>query len=195
MEQQGLTPHNCIPPLYKLDGNVATSNHDKAELLASFFSQKMRVCEPDRTLPHLPSLTNQRLNTMVIGIVLKVMKSFFDIRHLFSSKQFGFGSIRSVCALLPQLVSNWNKSLDAGKKNYIIALDIAGSFDRVWYKGTISKLKGFGIDGDLLKLNEYYLRGRTLQLVVNGSGGLLLWDVCFIEILHVIPESHAYTDD
>lgn len=80
-------------------------------------------------------------------------------------------------------------------KNYIIALDIAGAFDRVWYKGIISKLKGFGIDGDLLKLNEYYLRGRTLQVVVNDSGGLLLWDVCFIEILHLIPESHAYTDD
>lgn len=300
-QQQGLTTQDCIPPLYKPDGNVATSSQDKAELLASFFSQKMRIREPDRTPPQLPSMTNQRLNTLVIRadevkyhllktevnkafgpdnvsphilkkcadqlatplatlfqnclqqqkwpaiwkqarvvpvhkkksqalpenyrpisllsiigkiyekILVNRMTSFFDSNHLLSSKQFGFRSKRSASDLLLQLVTNWNKSLDAGKETYVVALDIAGAFDRVWHEGIISKLKSFGIDGDLLKMIQDYLRGRTLQVVVNGYTssehpisasvpqgsviGPLLWNVYFNDILHLIPEAHAYADD
>nr|XP_027233798.1 uncharacterized protein LOC113825188 [Penaeus vannamei] len=55
------------------------------------------------------------------------MTSFFDSNHLLSSKQFGFRSKRSASDLLLQLVTNWNKSLDAGKETYVVALDIAGA--------------------------------------------------------------------
>lgn len=88
-QQQGLTSHDCIPLLHKPDGK------DKDELLASFFSLKMRVCEPDRTPPQLPSLANQRLNSLVISAEVKHLKT--DV-----NKAFGLNNlsphIRKKCA-------------------------------------------------------------------------------------------------
>lgn len=95
---------------------------------------------------------------------------FFDSNHLHSSKQFGFISKRSASDLPIQLVTSWNKFLDAGKETYLTALDTAGAFDRVWHKGIISKLKSSDIDGDLLKLTEDYLRGRTISSCGYTSG-------------------------
>ena len=93
----------------------------------------------------------------------------------------------------------------------MVALDIAGAFDRVWHKGIIEKLNSFGIAGDLIMLFEDYLRDRTLRVVVNGSEskeypieasvpqgsvvGPLLWNIYFNDILQLIPEAYAFADD
>ncbi|XP_069980217.1 uncharacterized protein [Penaeus vannamei] len=220
-QQQGLTTQDCILPLYKPDGNVATSSQDKAELLASFFSQKMRIpSNLTARLPQLPSMTNQRLNTLVIRadeqkwpaiwkqarvvpvhkkksqalpenyrpisllsiigkiyekILVNRMTSFFDSNHLLSSKQFGFRSKRSASDLLLQLVTNWNKSLDAGKETCVVALDIAGAFDRVWHE----VVNGY-------TSSEHPISASVPQGSVIGP---LLWNVYFNDILHLIPGS------
>ena len=136
---------------------------------------------------------------------------FLDQNFLLSDKQFGFRRERSTSDLLLHLSTPWQQSLDKGNYTYVVALDIAGAFDRVWHNGIIEKLKSFGIAGDLLKLFENYLRGRTLRVVVNGSEskeypieasvpqgsviGPLLWNVYFNDILQLIPEAYAFADD
>ncbi|KAG0720631.1 hypothetical protein GWK47_048142 [Chionoecetes opilio] len=57
----------------------------------------------------------------------------------------------------------------AGQDTVVVALDIAGAFDRVWHGGLLEKLRAKGIQGDLLLLLGDYLQGRTLQVVVNGQ--------------------------
>jgi len=144
-------------------------------------------------------------------ILVKKMTSFFDEHHLISNRQFGFRSQRSASDLLLQLTTAWQNSLDVGNETFVIALDIAGAFDRVWHKGIIAKLKSLGIAGALLMLLEDYLHGRTMQVVVNGHTsskfpvgasvpqgsviGPLLWNVYFNDILQLIPNAHAYADD
>ena len=75
----------------------------------------------------------------------------------------------------------------------MVALDIAGDFDRVWYGGLLEKLRAKGIQFDPLMLLENYLQGRTLQVLVNGQAfdsllveafvpqgsvfGPVLWDI------------------
>jgi len=39
----------------------------------------------------------------------------------------------------------------------VLALDIEGAFDRVWHLSLLSKLKAFGVDGELLVLLKNYL--------------------------------------
>ena len=102
-------------------------------------------------------------------ILVKNITNFFDTHQLINNRQFGFRSKRSVSDLLLQLTTKWQKSLENGTDTCVIALDIAGAFDKVWHKGLIAKLKSFGISGDLLLLLQDYLQGRTLQVVVNGS--------------------------
>lgn len=88
------------------------------------------------------------------------------------------------------------------KKLIVIALNTAGAFDRVWHKRHYFQIQKFW-DWRWLKPIKDYLRGRTLQVVVNGYAasespitasapqgsviGPLIWNVCFSDILHLIP--------
>ena len=144
-------------------------------------------------------------------IIVEQLTSFFDKNHLLSRKQYGFRQTRSTQDLLLNLTSKWNKSLDEGKYTYVIALDIAGAFDRVWHSGLITKLQSLGIDGKLLELIRNYLLNRSLSVVIGGHTskmypiqasvpqgsviGPLLWNVYFNDLLHLIPEAEAYADD
>jgi len=300
-QHQGYAPDDGIPPLDKPDGSVAASSQEKAELLASYFSEKMTVPEPAVPPPRLSPQTRSRLYNVSISvqevkkelksldvtkavgpdrisphtlvncvdqlatplaalfqacmaqkiwpkiwktanvvaihkkmsktsptnyrpisllsivakvyerILVKRMASFLDEHHLISNRQFGFRSQRSASDLLLQLTTAWQESLDAGGETFVIALDIAGAFDRVWHKGIIAKLRSLGIAGPLLSLLEDYLHGRTMQVVVNGQTsskfpieasvpqgsviGPLLWNVYFNDILQLIPNAQAYADD
>ena len=136
---------------------------------------------------------------------------FLDKNHLLSNRQFGFRKNRSTADLLLKKASEWNKSLDSGKTTFVIALDIAGAFDRVWHAGLISKLKSLGINGNLLHLIENYLEERTMQVVVDGFKsteynieasvpqgsvlGPLLWNIYFNDLLNLVDEACAYADD
>lgn len=42
-QQQGFAPNDCIPLLNKPVWSVATSGREKVEILASLFSEKMKI--------------------------------------------------------------------------------------------------------------------------------------------------------
>ena len=134
-----------------------------------------------------------------------------DLNHLLSNRQFGFRKNRSTADLLALLSREWNDSLDAGQNTVVVALDIAGAFDRVWHQGLLVKLAALGVSGDLLDLLSSYLTGRTIHVVVNGKSssnhdvgasvpqgsvlGPILWNVFFNDLLQALPSSSAYADD
>ena len=113
--------------------------------------------------------------------------------------------------MLMLLTRNWQDALDNGLDTAVVALDIAGAFDRVWHGGLMEKLRAKGIQGDLLLLLKDYLRGRTLQVVVNGQAsdslpveasvpqgsvlGPVLWNVYVDDLLQQLPSVSAYADD
>ena len=131
--------------------------------------------------------------------------------HLLSDKQFGFRPGRSTADLLLLLSKDWQDALDEGMDTLVVALDIAGAFDRVWHAGLIAKLRAKGIQGDLLSLLEDYLQGRTLRVVINGQssrpspvcasvpqGGILgpiLWNLYIDDLLRQLSTVAAYADD
>ncbi|XP_047482818.1 uncharacterized protein LOC125034843 [Penaeus chinensis] len=176
---QGFSPDDCTPPLNKPDGSVATSSREKAELLTSLFSEKMRVHDLDRSSPSLPLVTPSKLSSFVIAeaeVRQRVYKG--DVHKAIGPNKVSphtlHRSQRSAPDLLLHLTTIWHQALDTRKDTFVVALDIAGSFYRTWQKGLASKLKSFGINGNLLMLLEDYLQERTLRL---------------------IPEAYAYADD
>ena len=144
-------------------------------------------------------------------IICKRLTDHLEKHHLLSLKQFGFRKERSTADLLLKMSSAWNKSLDKREDIYVMALDIAGAFDRVWHAGLISKIKSLGIDGNLLELISNYLQDRIFHVAVNGCSsseyeikasvpqgsvlGPLFWNIYFDDILHLIPEACAFADD
>ena len=62
-----------------------------------------------------------------------------------------------------QLVDIYNtiiSSLDKGKDVRFIFCDISKAFDKVWHKGLLSKLKTYGVSGNILGWIENYLCDR-----------------------------------
>lgn len=145
------------------------------------------------------------------SLITTKLTAFLDAHHLLNSKQFGFRQGRSAADLLLANSASWNHSLDRGLDTFVVALDIAGAFDRVWHQGLIAKLKSLGVRGALLQHIGDYLQDRALQVVINGHTssqhpinasvsqgrvlGPLLWNVYFNDILQLIPEAQAYADD
>ncbi|XP_050688373.1 uncharacterized protein LOC126981400 [Eriocheir sinensis] len=80
---------------------------------------------------------------------------------------FGFRAAAPPLISLLLLSQEWQDSLE-GLDTLVVALDIAGAFDRVWHSGLLAKLCAKGIEGSLLTLLEDYLHGRSLRVVVNG---------------------------
>ena len=64
-EQEGVSRGTTIPPLHRGDGSVAQSARDKAELLASHFTEKMRVTDPERPPPTLPNIVKDKLSSVL----------------------------------------------------------------------------------------------------------------------------------
>ena len=48
-----------------------------------------------------------------------------------------------------------------------VFLNISKTFDKVWHKGLLYKLKSMGISGYLFNLFENYLSGRLQRVVLN----------------------------
>ena len=131
--------------------------------------------------------------------------------NLLSNQQFGFRPGRSTSDLLLLLSKDWQDALDDGQDTLVVALDIAGAFDRVWHEGLLEKLRAKGIQGDLLQLLGRYLQGRNLHVVVNGQQsrdhpvgasvpqgsvlGPVLWNIYIDDLLRRIPAISAYADD
>lgn len=68
-----ISPEDHIPLLNKADGSIATRDCEKAEVLASHFSQKMTVPDPGRLSPVVPRLINATVEDVILNT--EVVKS------------------------------------------------------------------------------------------------------------------------
>lgn len=164
--------------------------------------------EPSNYRPiSLLSVMGKVLEQIVTGAICQHLSD----NHLLSDRQFGFRHGRSTADLLLLLSKDWQDALEEGLDTLVVALDIAGAFDRVWHAGLLAKLHAKGIQGELLVLLKDYLRDRTLQVVVNGQSsgpspvlasvpqgsvlGPVLWNIYIDDLLRQLSTVAAYADD
>ena len=67
-EQEGVARETTIPPLHRGDGSVAQSARDKADLLASHFTGKMCIPDPERPPPTLPNIVKDKLSHVTASV-------------------------------------------------------------------------------------------------------------------------------
>ena len=95
----------------------------------------------------------------------------------------------------------------------LISLDVAGAFDKVWWKALIKNLEHCGMGGRALDLFKSYLSNRKFRVVANGVASALmeyfagvpqgaiwspkLWNFHIRELVNVVMQSMLmkYADD
>ena len=88
--------------------------------------------------------------------------------ELLSPHQFGFCKGRSCLTQLLVTINEWMYNLDNGVPVDAAYLDFRKAFDSVPHKRLLCKLKGYGIDGNLLKWIGDFLSDRTQYVAING---------------------------
>lgn len=114
------------------------------------------------------SLTSIICKTMERIVRDKIM-AYMEVNNFFSKHQHGFRKGRSCTTQLIEVIENWTESIDNQNSIDAIYLDFQKAFDTVPHQRLISKLKGYGISGNLIKWLENFLQNRKQRVVLNGS--------------------------
>ena len=151
---------------------------------------------------------------LVLGKTFEVIlayciTSFFTKHHILSNRQYCSRTNRFTNDILLSVSISKHQYLDKGHNTFVIALNIAEVFDKVWHSKLIIKLQCLGVNGNLLHLLHGYLQDRSLSVVVNNptseahpvSGGVpqgrvlgpLSWNVYFNDLLQLILAAYVYT--
>ena len=103
-------------------------------------------------------------------LIFNSVFNFIDTRNMLSVHQSGFRPSDSCVVRLISIVHDVYNAFDANLSLEVrsIFLDLSKTFDRVWHKGLLHKLKCMGIDGNFLTLVQSFLSDRYRRVVLNG---------------------------
>ena len=141
------------PTLWKIANVVPVHKRDS--------KSKLKNYRPVSLLCILSKVMESIVNTQVV--------SFLEKNNIISQYQFGFRSKLGTADLLTALHTEWLQSLANGGAVQVLAIDIAGAFDRVSHVGILAKAEAYGIQGLLLTWLTHYLSDRQIRAVVSGS--------------------------
>ena len=78
-------------------------------------------------------------------LIYRELYNYFTENNLLGNKQFRFRSLHSTALALVKSVDHWLMSIDNGKTNFVVFLDIKKAFDMVNHEMLLQKLSCYGI--------------------------------------------------
>ena len=133
-----------VTPLYKKDSKLNPSNYRPISLT---------------------SIIGKVMETIIRNNLMKHMET----NNLFSKEQHGFRKGGSCVTQLHEVLEDWTDKLDKKQEIDVIYFDFEKAFDRVPHKRLVIKLKGYGVQGNLLRWIENILSNRVQKVLVNGE--------------------------
>ena len=102
-------------------------------------------------------------------MVRKVIVNHMIKNDLYSKKQFGFISGRSITLQLLLVMEEWTEILDKCEAIDTIYMDFMKAFDKVPHKRLITKLESYGLSNQIIKWVNNFLNERNQKVTVNGN--------------------------
>ena len=161
---------NAFVNLLVLSSNLAWCKafshlNGKKQMLYQFIKKNDKHCVTNYRLVSLLPICSKVLER----IIHNTMFTHFIENNFISANQSGF---KPGDSCVNQLLATTNEIFSSLDNNYEVRgvfLDISKTFDKVWRKGIIHKLKRNGISGNLLSLLTDFLRNRKQRVILNGQ--------------------------
>ena len=109
------------------------------------------------------------ISKVMESIVNRSIMNFYETHDLLSQNQFGFRRGLGAADLLTLLQYHISTVAGHGGATRMVAVDIAGAFDRVSHPGVLHKAACYGLNGTLLNWLTSYLSQRKLKVVIAGQ--------------------------
>ena len=113
------------------------------------------------------SLTSQVVK-LLESIIRDCICAFLTDNELLTDKQHGFSKARSCLTNLLESFEEWTAALDEHYAVDVIYLDFKKAFDSVPHQRLLSKIKLYGIEGNIFKWLSSFLHNRLQRVVLNG---------------------------
>ena len=97
------------------------------------------------------------------------LSNFLKKNYILSHRQFGFRTGLGTSDLLIALQHEWSLAAAGGGLVRVLAVDIAGAFDKVSHNGVLHKAERCGISGPLLAWLRSYLTDSYIRAVIGGQ--------------------------
>ena len=102
-------------------------------------------------------------------IVADELLLYLRQRNLIASVQFGFLARRSTCTQLLSVLNEWTRAVNAKMRVDAVYIDFAKAFDSVCHAKLLKKLKGYGVNYELLGWISAFLSNRTQCVCVGDA--------------------------
>ena len=102
-------------------------------------------------------------------IVKKRVINFLQSLGIFNPIQFGFLEGKSTVTQLLTCYNDWASPRNKSTPTDVVFLDFTKAFDSVPHERLLLKLKGYGIEGNLLHWFRFFLTNRQQRVVVHGT--------------------------
>ena len=104
-------------------------------------------------------------------VIYNSLFNYFLSNKLFMPSQSGFlpgdSSIAQLLSLIYEIQTAFDNKSTVDVRG--VFLDISKASENIWYDDLISKLKSYGIKGELLSLLKNYLKNCEQRVVLNGQ--------------------------